>query len=184
MQVDKLRIPDVLLIIPRAFGDNRGRFSETYKKAAYSEAGICVDFVQDNRSVSLQAGTVRGLHFQTLPFGQAKLVSVQAGRIYDVAVDLRRSSDTFGQYIAAELTAEMGEQLFIPVGFAHGFCTLEPNTVVTYKVDEYYAPGNEAGFHWQTPELKIDWPYCAGDGVLSAKDAILPNRIDPAVCFP
>jgi dTDP-4-dehydrorhamnose 3,5-epimerase len=184
MQVDALKIPEVLLIVPRAFGDNRGRFSETYKKSAYVEAGVAVDFVQDNRSLSLGVGTIRGLHFQTPPFAQSKLVSVQAGRVYDVAVDLRRGSATFGQYVSAELSAEKGEQLFIPIGFAHGFCTLEPNTVVTYKVDQYYAPANEAGFHWLTQELAIDWPCRPEDGVLSAKDAILPDRIDPAVCFP
>jgi dTDP-4-dehydrorhamnose 3,5-epimerase len=184
MQVNPTKISEVLVFVPRSFEDFRGLFSETYKKSAYFEAGVGVDFLQDNRSVSLHVNTIRGLHLQTPPFAQAKLVSVQHGRVYDIAVDLRRSSPTFLQHVGVELTAERGEQLFIPAGFAHGFCTLEPNTVVTYKVDQYYAPANEAGFHWQTPELAIDWPCRPEEGHLSAKDAVLPDRIDPAACFP
>jgi len=173
-----------LLIIPSIFKDDRGDFSETYKKNAFEEFVPGLNFVQDNRSRSRGIFTIRGLHYQAPPFAQAKLVSVQRGRIFDVAVDLRRSSPTFRQYVAVELTADGGEQLFIPVGFAHGFCTLEPDTVVTYKVDEYYAPAHERGLHWRTPDLNIEWPCGAADGILSPKDAALPDRIDLEACFP
>jgi dTDP-4-dehydrorhamnose 3,5-epimerase len=177
-------ISGVILLIPNSFSDNRGSFSETYSKSKFETVGIDLRFIQDNRSQSISAGTIRGLHFQTQPFAQSKLVSVQRGRVFDVAVDLRRSSSTFLQHVAVELTADGGEQLFIPAGFAHGFCTLEPDTVVTYKVDAYYAPAHEAGFHWLTPALNIEWPCRAEDGILSPKDAVLPDRIDPEACFP
>jgi dTDP-4-dehydrorhamnose 3,5-epimerase len=176
-------ISDILIICPNIFGDSRGSFSETYKKSAFQDIGVNIDFIQDNRSISVHVNTIRGLHFQVPPFAQSKHVSVQHGRIFDVAVDLRRSSPTFLQHVAVELTAEGGEQLFIPVGFAHGFCTLEPNTVVTYKVDQYYAPAHEVGLHWRTHELGIEWPCGAEEGHLSPKDALLPNKIDPAACF-
>jgi dTDP-4-dehydrorhamnose 3,5-epimerase len=184
MKVLPTIIPEVLKVYPSIFKDARGNFSETYKKSFFASVGVAVDFVQDNRSVSLPAWTIRGLHLQLPPHAQAKLVSVQHGRIFDVAVDLRRSSPTFLQHVAVELTADGGEQLFIPAGFAHGFCTLEPDTVVTYKVDAYYAPAHEGGLHWRTPELGIDWPCGPDDGILSPKDAVLPDHIDPAACFP
>ncbi len=178
------KIIDVILIKPRFFSDDRGVFSETYKKSNFDSLVSSVQFVQDNRSLSNNAYTVRGLHFQIPPYAQAKLVSVQRGRIFDVAVDLRRNSSTFLQHVTVELTADGGEQLFIPVGFAHGFCTLEPNTVVTYKVDQYYAPAHEAGLHWRTPKLNIEWPCGANDGILSPKDADLPDSVDLESCFP
>jgi dTDP-4-dehydrorhamnose 3,5-epimerase len=184
MKITATKISGLTIVTPRSFGDDRGSFSETYSKLAYRKVGIDVDFVQDNRSHSKPINTVRGLHFQTPPHAQAKLVSVQRGRIFDVAIDLRRSSPTFLQHVAVELTADGGEQLFIPAGFAHGFCTLEPDSVVTYKVDAYYAPSHEGGLHWRTSELRIDWPCAAEDGILSSKDAVLPDRIDPAACFP
>jgi dTDP-4-dehydrorhamnose 3,5-epimerase len=176
-------ISDILIIYSNIFCDSRGSFSETYKESAFQNIDIDIDFVQDNRSVSVNVNTIRGLHCQIPPFAQSKLVSVQHGRILDVAVDLRRSSPTFLQHVAVELTAEKGEQLFIPAGFAHGFCTLEPNTVVTYKVDRYYAPAHEGGLHWRTAELGIVWPCGAEEGYLSPKDAVLPDKIDPAACF-
>jgi dTDP-4-dehydrorhamnose 3,5-epimerase len=184
MKVIETKIPGLILITPRLFNDDRGSFSETYNRSSFEKIGIGANFIQDNRSHSRPVGTIRGLHFQTPPFAQAKLVSVQRGRIFDVAIDLRRSSPTFLQHVSVELTADGGEQFFIPAGFAHGFCTLEPDTVVTYKVDAYYAPAHEGGLHWQTPELGIDWPCRADAGILSPKDAVLPNRIDPETCFP
>ncbi len=185
MELRRTKIPEVFVVVPRIFRDSRGQFSETFNKRTMdSETGAAIDFIQDNRSLSLNVNTIRGLHFQTPPFAQSKLVSVQHGRIYDVAVDLRRSSPTFLHHVGVELSAEGGEQLFIPVGFAHGFCTLEPDTVVTYKVDQYYAPANEGGLHWQSRELAINWPCAAEDGHLSAKDMILRDRIDPEACFP
>ena len=177
-------IPDVILIQPKLMFDERGSFSETFSVRNFAEIGIDVSFVQDNRSLSRNVGTIRGLHYQMPPYAQAKLVSVQCGRIYDVAVDLRRSSSTFGMHVAAELSAENGEQIFIPAGFAHGFCTLEPDTIVTYKVDRYYAPQHECGLHWQVAKLKIRWPDIANDKSVSAKDAVLPDRIDLEACFP
>jgi len=184
MHLVATKFPEVFIIVPRLFADGRGAFSETYNKASFDKIADGLDFIQDNRSHSVSVGTVRGLHYQTPPFAQVKLVSVQRGRIFDVAVDLRRSSPTFLQHVAVELTADGGEQLFIPAGFAHGFCTLEPDTVVTYKVDAYYAPAHEGGLHWRTPELGIDWPCGPDDGILSPKDAVLPDHIDPETCFP
>ena len=184
MKVTTTNIPGLLVVTPRLFIDTRGCFAETYKRSSFSDFGIDADFIQDNRSHSRPVNTIRGLHFQTPPFAQAKLVSVQRGRSFDVAVDLRRSSPTFLQHAAVELTADGGEQFFIPAGFAHGFCTLEPDSVVTYKVDAYYAPAHESGLHWRTPELDIAWPCGADDGILSPKDALLPDHIDPEACFP
>jgi dTDP-4-dehydrorhamnose 3,5-epimerase len=174
----------LVILKPRLFGDERGFFSETYNKLAFEKAGIDAEFIQDNRSHSRPVNTIRGLHFQIPPHAQAKLVSVQRGRIFDVAIDLRRSSPTFKQHVSIELTAGGGEQFFIPAGFAHGFCTLEPDTVVTYKVDAYYAPKHEGGLHWRTPELGIAWPCGAEDGILSPKDAVLPDHVDTEACFP
>jgi dTDP-4-dehydrorhamnose 3,5-epimerase len=174
---------DVKIIIPQVFRDDRGMFSETYKKPFLESAGISIDFIQDNRSESKKVFTVRGLHYQMPPFAQTKLVAVQQGRIFDVAVDLRRSSPTFSKHIGVELTAEGGEQLLVPAGFAHGFCTLEPDTIVSYKVDNIYSPTHERILHWQTPALGIPWPCKAGEAFLSAKDAAAVARIDPPACF-
>jgi len=184
MQIRNTAIGDVKLIVPRKFADDRGDFSETYKSAEFRDHGLDLNFIQDNRSRSTRLHTVRGLHFQLPPFAQAKLVSVQVGRIYDVAVDLRQSSATFGRWVAAELTAEGGEQLFIPAGFAHGFCTLEPESVVTYKVDDVYAPAYERGIHWQSPELRVEWPCPPDAAFLGPKDAALPTTINRSECFP
>src|SRR5919107_1765563 len=143
LQVEKTAIPAVKIITPRRFGDARGFFSEVYSRRAFEEAGLALDFVQDNHSLSGPRGTIRGLHFQSQPFAQDKLVRVVRGRILDVAVDLRRSSATFGQHVAVELSAENWRQLLVPVGFAHGFCTLTPDTEVLYKVTAYYAPTHD-----------------------------------------
>ncbi len=175
LDVRPLAIPDVKLVTPRRFADARGYFTETWHRKSLRDAGIDCDFCQDNLSLSASAGTVRGLHFQTPPNAQAKLVSVPKGRIFDVAVDLRKSSATFGRHVAVELDAERGAQLFIPAGFAHGFCTLAPGTLVFYKVDAHYAPNSDAGIFWADPSLGIDWPVTTDGAHLSAKDAALPS---------
>ncbi len=183
MNVTALSIPDVKLITPRRFADNRGFFSEVYNSRALAEAGIHIAFVQDNHSLSAEVGTIRGLHFQTPPHSQTKLVRVARGRILDVAVDLRRGSPTFGRHVTAELSAENWSQLLVPIGFAHGFCTLEPDTEVLYKVDAYYAPQNDAGVLWSDPDLGIPWPVTPDKALLSDKDARLPSLKDCKALF-
>lgn len=161
------------LYAPERFGDNRGWFSESYNARKLAEAGIADRFVQDNHSYSAQIGTLRGVHYQIPPHGQAKLVRCVRGRIWDVAVDLRAGSPTYGQWHGAELSADNGHQLYVPVGFGHGFVTLTPDCEIMYKVSDYYAPQHEGGVCWDDPDLAIDWPQ-QGDPVLSAKDAALP----------
>jgi len=163
-------IPGIQLLKPRYFYDARGHFAETYSKRSGQDLGLRARFVQDNESLSIRPGTVRGLHFQTPPKSQAKLVRVLRGSIYDVAVDLRVGSPTYGRWAADTLTADGGEQFFVPRGFAHGFCTLEPNTVVAYKVDNYYAPECDRGLAWDDPTLAINWPVSSENAVLSDKD--------------
>lgn len=170
---------EVLLIRPNRFGDDRGWFTEFYNKKKFSEHGIVNDFVQDNHSLSVPVATLRGLHFQTPPFAQAKLVRCIRGRIFDVAVDVRRGSPTYGRWVGAELSAENGHQLFIPVGFAHGFLTLEPSTEVTYKVTDFYSSENEGGIYWSDPQVNIPWPLPTGARpLLSEKDQIQPLLAD------
>src|SRR4051794_7364107 len=168
--VKRLEIKDVFLISPSKFGDRRGYFLETYSLARYCDIGITAVFVQDNQSFSATAGTVRGLHFQSPPAPQAKLVRVLRGSIFDVAVDIRRGSPTFGRWCGSLLNADKAEQMFIPPGFAHGFCTLEPDTEVAYKVDAYYRPECESGIQWNDPSLSIEWPIGPDAAVLSDKD--------------
>lgn len=164
-----------VLMRPRRFGDARGWFMETYSEASALAAGIEARFVQDNQSFSAFAGTIRGLHFQRPPHAQAKLVRCVRGSIMDYAVDVRRGSPTYGQHVAAKLTAEGGEQLFVPVGFAHAFVTLEPDVEVAYKVTDVYAPDCDGGIVWNDPTIGIDWPLPASGAVLSDKDKILPT---------
>lgn len=178
-----LAIPEVILVTPAKFGDDRGFFSETYNAQAFCAAGIDATFVQDNQSLSRQKGVVRGLHFQKPPHAQGKLVRVVRGRILDVAVDIRVGSPTFGRHVSAELSADNWQQLWVPAGFAHAFCTLEADTEVVYKVTDYYAPECDAGILWNDPDLAIDWPVDAADAVLSAKDAVLPRLADLGECF-
>ncbi len=178
IKVEATAIPDVKIITPRKHGDHRGFFSEVYVRKDFVEAGIDLDFVQDNHSLSAEVGTLRGLHFQSAPFAQDKLVRVPRGKILDVAVDLRRSSPTYGQHVAVELSAENWRQLLVPIGFAHGFVTLEPETEVMYKVTNYYAPTNDHGLAWDDPELAIDWPFPAEKIVLSDKDRKHPRLRD------
>lgn len=167
-------LPDVKIITPARHGDQRGFFSETWNRAALREAGIDADFVQDNHSLSGPAGTVRGLHFQSAPFAQDKLVRVSRGSILDVAVDLRRSSPTYGRHVAVELSAENWRQLWVPAGFAHGFCTLEPDTEVQYKVTAPYSAPHDHGLLWNDPALGIEWPVEGESALLSAKDNAQP----------
>jgi dTDP-4-dehydrorhamnose 3,5-epimerase len=174
IEVRRLAIPDVAVLKPKRHGDERGFFVETYNKRTLADAGFDLDFVQDNLSHSRRIGTLRGLHYQPPPFAQTKLVQVIHGRILDVAVDIRRTSTTFGQHVAIEASAENGEQILIPVGFAHGFCTLEPDTIVAYKVSNYYSAAHDLGIHWNDPDLKIDWPFKADDVEISLKDTQQP----------
>ena len=155
--------------------DPRGYFLETFSRRAYRELGIACDFVQDNQSFSTRRGIIRGLHFQRPPHPQAKLVRVLKGSVFDVAIDLRRGSATFGKWCGATLTAEKANQLFVPHGFGHGFCTLESDTEVAYKVDDYYAPECEDGLIWNDPDLGIAWPIESWEAILSEKDARLPR---------
>ena len=175
MLVRPLAIPDVLLLQPDVHEDERGYLSETYNRRDFAEVGIRVDFVQDNQSFSRQAGTIRGLHYQAPPRAQAKLVRVLRGRILDVAVDIRKGSPTFGQHVAVELSAENRLQLFIPEGFAHGFCTLEGDTEVFYKLSAHHAPECEHGIIFDDPTLSIPWPVKREEAVISARDLSLPR---------
>lgn len=177
MDHEETTLPGVLLITPRRFGDHRGVFAETYSRRAYREIGTDLEFVQDNHSLSTDVGTVRGLHFQAPPHAQAKLVRCGRGAIFDVAVDIRRGSPTYGQWVGYELSAETGAQLFIPAGFAHGFVTLQPNSEIVYKCSDYYAPETEGALLWNDPALGIDWPL-SGDAILSDKDAVAPPLAD------
>ena len=170
MDVVSLDIPDVKIIRPKKFGDHRGFFSETYTKKTFEAAGLQYDFVQDNHSLSAEVGTVRGLHFQLPPFAQDKLVRVVRGAILDVAVDIRKGSPTFGRHVSAVISAAEWNQILVPIGFAHGFCTLEPDTEVIYKVTNYYSPEHDRSIRYDDPDIAIDWPIAAGDLQLSDKD--------------
>jgi dTDP-4-dehydrorhamnose 3,5-epimerase len=178
MKVERLAIPEVMLFTPRRFGDNRGFFSETWKAAWFRDAGIDVTFIQDNHSLSAPPGTVRGLHCQVAPSVQGKLVRVVRGAIWDVAVDIRRGSPTYGRYVAAELSVDNWAQLWIPGGFLHGFCTLVPDTEVLYKVTAPYDPKAERGVIWNDPDLALPWPVAPADAVLSERDTRMPRLAD------
>src|SRR5689334_11425360 len=167
-------IPDVLLIKPKRFTDARGWFSEAFKLEAAEAAGL-PRFIQDNESFSTEAGVVRGLHFQTPPFAQAKLIRCVAGAILDVAVDIRAGSPTYGRHVAAELSAANGAQLFVPTGFAHGYCTLQPGCLIQYKVSARYSPEHERGLLWNDPALGIAWPVRPESAVLVERDRAFPR---------
>lgn len=165
-------------IIPRKLGDERGYFAELFREDRFAPLAGGISFVQENQSLSARAGTIRGLHFQTHPMGQGKLVRCAAGAILDVAVDIRHDSPTFGQWVAVELTAEKCNQLWVPVGFAHGFCTLQPDSVVTYRVTSYYSPEHDKGLRWNDPAIGIAWPDLADVETLSGKDRVQPRLAD------
>lgn len=187
VSTERFRIPGPLLVQVKRFEDARGFFSETYNARTFAEAGIKSAFVQDNHSLSREKGTVRGLHFQRPPHAQEKLVRVTRGRVLDVVVDLRRGSPNYGEHLSVELSDRDGRQLYVPVGFAHGFCTLEPDTEVIYKVTDFWTPDCEDGVLWNDPGLAIAWPDFAG-AQIAAKDAALaplraldtPFAADPA----
>lgn len=174
MQVEQTALPGVVELTPRRFGDDRGFFSEVYNAAALAQNGINVTFVQDNHSLSRQVGVVRGLHFQAPPHAQDKLVRVGRGRVLDVAVDIRKGSPHFGKWLALELSAEAGNQLFIPKGFLHGFAVLEPDSELLYKCSDYYAPDCDGAVRFDDPDLGIDWGIDTASAILSAKDAAAP----------
>jgi dTDP-4-dehydrorhamnose 3,5-epimerase len=178
MDISPAAIPDVRLLRPKRHGDARGFFSETWSRARFAAAGIDLDFVQDNHAFSAAAGTLRGLHFQIGPAAQAKLVHCPQGAIYDVAVDLRRGSPSFGRHVAAVLSAAEWNQILVPAGFAHGYCTLEPDTVVVYKVTAPYAPEAERGVRWDDPALGIEWPVDPAAAILSPRDRNWPLLAD------
>ncbi|MDO9707161.1 dTDP-4-dehydrorhamnose 3,5-epimerase [Paracraurococcus lichenis] len=180
---ERFALPGPVLVTPRRFGDHRGFFLETWSARDFAALGIPDVFVQDNHSLSARAGTIRGMHFQRPPHAQAKLVRALRGAILDIAVDIRRSSPTYGQHVAAELTAENARQLYVPVGFAHGFCTLTPDTEVAYKVTDLYAPDCDAGIAWDDPDLGLPWPFAAAEVQLSDKDRRAPRLRDIAPAF-
>jgi dTDP-4-dehydrorhamnose 3,5-epimerase len=175
MRFEKFAISGPALIMPSIIGDSRGFFMEVWKDSWFRETIENVTFVQDNQSLSRQAGTIRGLHYQSSPYGQGKLVRCLKGSIFDTAVDIRSGSETFGQWVGATLTAEKGEQLWVPDGFAHGFCTLEPDTSVLYKVTSPYSQSHDAGIAFDDPEIGIEWPIDISNAVLSDKDKAQPR---------
>ncbi len=175
LPVLRTAIPEVWVIRPNAFPDSRGSFSETYNYRSFAQLGRDLIFVQDNQSTSTRKGTVRGLHFQIPPMAQAKLVRAVKGSILDVAVDLRRGSPTYGRHVSRLLSASNQEQLFVPEGFAHGFCTCEDDTVVLYKVSNFYSPDHERGLFWNEPLLGIDWGAEEGEALICSRDQAFPR---------
>lgn len=183
MEFEPLELPGLFLVTPRRHGDDRGWFSEIFREDLF-RANVCdADFVQHNQSFSAAKGTVRGLHFQIEPRAQGKLVRCARGRILDVAVDLRASSPTYGRHVAVELTSAEGRQLWIPAGFAHGFCTLEANCELAYLVTDYYSPAHDRGVAWDDPDLAVEWPIVADEAAMSAKDRKLPSLRELGTVF-
>ena len=172
MQIEQTALQDVLILTPQRHGDARGFFSESWNKARFAEHGLTPEFVQDNHSMSEQVGTLRGLHFQAPPHAQGKLVRCGRGAFYDVAVDIRVGSPTYGQLVGIELSFENGRQLWVPAGFAHGFVTLRPETEIVYKCTDYYNADADGGVRWDS--CGVDWPL-DGDPVLSGKDESAPS---------
>jgi len=183
VKVEALAIPDVKLVTPQKFGDARGFFSETWQQERFAEAGIPGPFIQDNHALSTQRGVLRGLHLQVPPSAQGKLVRVVRGAIWDVAVDVRHGSASFGKWVAAELSAENWQQLWVPAGFLHGYCTLTEVTEVIYKVSGPYDRAAERGVIWNDPDLALPWPLPPGGPLLSEKDMVLPRFSECPVWF-
>jgi dTDP-4-dehydrorhamnose 3,5-epimerase len=178
MIVTDTLFPEVKILTPTRYQDDRGFFSETFSQKTFSKADISLYFVQDNHAYSVKRGTVRGLHFQTHPFAQDKLIRVIRGAILDVIVDIRWGSPTFGRHVSFELSAADWNQVFVPTGFAHGLCTLEPDTEVIYKVSNFYSPAHDKGIRWDDPALGIDWQIAPDEASLSPKDRVLPLLAD------
>ena len=178
MLVNPLGLEGVFEIVPQRLEDERGFFCETYNRKSLRNTGIDIEFVQDNQSISLEIGTLRGLHFQVSPKAQDKLIRVLQGRIYDVAVDIRRASPTCGRWIGLEISAEKWNQMFVPKGFAHGFVTLEPNTSVSYKVSEYYSQEHDRSIRFDDPHIGVNWPIDVSALTVSEKDAAAPMLVD------
>ena len=172
MKIIKTKLDGVVILEPKRFEDNRGFFQESYSKKVWDELGLNFNFVQDNHSLSKEAGTLRGLHYQTVPKAQTKVVRVVTGAILDVVVDIRKGSPTYGKWISAILTADNNRQIVVPKGFAHGILTLVPDTHLLYKVDEFYSPENDRALRWNDPDLNIEWQW--SDPILSEKDASAP----------
>lgn len=184
LRVAPQAIPEIFLIEPIRLADERGFFSEVWSRHTLAAVGLDIDFVQDNHAFSREVGVLRGLHFQRPPSAQGKLVRVVRGAIFDVAVDIREGSATYGEHVAVELSATNWRQLWVPPGFAHGYCTLEPNTEILYKVDAPYDRETDGGIAWDDPDLAIDWPSVAELAVLSAKDRSAPRLTEIAPPFP
>lgn len=178
MELRTFELDGPVEIIPRKIEDSRGYFSEIFRLDSFVDQAGPAEFVQDNQSLSVRPGTIRGIHFQSEPMAQGKLVRCLAGRVFDVAVDLRRDSPAFGRWVAVTLTPEDNNQLWVPVGFGHAFCTLEPNSVIGYRVTSYYSPEHDKGVAWDDPDIAIDWPECADAESLSAKDRAQPRLAD------
>jgi len=183
MQVTRLAIPDVVLLRPKRHGDARGYFVESFNHRAFRREIGDATFVQDNEALSAQRGTVRGLHFQRHPAAQGKLVRALKGAIFDVAVDIRWGSPSFGRHVSALLSAETGDQIWVPPGFAHGYCTVEPDSMIFYKVTDFYSAADDGGLAWDDPALGIAWPVAPGAAVLSDKDRRQPKLADLPTIF-
>ncbi|MCA1288277.1 dTDP-4-dehydrorhamnose 3,5-epimerase [Salipiger bermudensis] len=178
MDIQKTALEGVLILTPKRFGDARGFFSESWSRRVLLEHGLDYDFVQDNHSLSAKVGTVRGLHFQSPPHAQDKLVRCGRGRLFDVAVDIRKDSPTYGQWVGEELSFENGKQLLVPAGFLHGFVTREPDTEIVYKCSDYYAPDCDGAVRFDDPDIGIDWALDGVEPLLSDKDAAAPLLAD------
>ena len=175
MKVISTALPDIRVYEPKRFGDVRGYFTEWYNSRTFADAGLDCQFVQDNLAFSAAVGTLRGLHFQKPPYAQGKLIGVLRGAVFDVALDIRRGSPTYGQHVGVELTEELGNQLFVPPGFAHGYCTIRPETLVVYKVTEFWKRESEGGVAWDDPDLAIAWPLAGTPPQIVDRDAGLPR---------
>lgn len=174
MEFKTFPIQGPLEIVPRRLSDERGYFSEIFRSDLFAKKSESVNFLQDNQSLSVRTGTIRGIHFQSQPAAQGKLVRCLGGSVLDIAVDLRRGSQTYGRWISTVLTPDENNQLWIPIGFGHAFCTLQPNSVISYRVTNYYSPDHDKGVAWDDPEIGVDWPEMADPSTLSAKDRVQP----------
>ena len=183
MEFRNFDIDGPLEIIPRKIADERGYFSEIFRADKFADYAPGVQFLQENQSLSVRRGTIRGIHFQTHPHVQGKLVRCSSGSVFDVAVDLRHDSPSFGRWVSTNLTPDKNNQLWIPAGFGHAFCTLEPNSIISYRVTDYYSPDNDKGLAWNDGHIAIDWPSIADPETLSAKDRAQPKLADLPSCF-